>query len=212
MTDRPAPVHNVVEDLLPLLVPIEQLSEHPENARQGDVEIVRESLREHGQYRPAVVQESTGHVCVGNHMLRAAQLEGWTHLAAIRRPLTDHQARRLRLVDNRSHDRGHYDAEKLLAELQALQDEAAIEAEATDPQDAQAVAAGALAAVGFDQLAFDGLLEQVSGQPRGDGATSPQAFPDPEAGMTTDYGCPNCGYEWSGLPKPNQPAPEPAEA
>lgn len=205
MTDAPPAVHNVVEDLLPLLVPIEELQEHPENARQGDVELVRESLREHGQYRPAVVQARTGYVCVGNHMLRAAQLEGWTHLAAIRRDLDDHQARRLRLVDNRSHDRGRYDEEKLLAELQALQTEAAADG-AGDEDEAAIVAAEALAAVGFDQLAFEDLIGQVAGQRRGDPAHPPAHFPDPEDGMTTAYACPSCGYEWSGLPKPNEEA------
>lgn len=205
-------VCNVAEDLQGLLVPLDEIAEHPDNARVGDVDFVARSLEEHGQYRPAVVQKSTGQVCVGNHMLKAARSLGWTHLAAVRQDLTDAQARRLRLADNRAHDRGRYDEDKLLAELQALQAEALDGQQDLDADEIGVLQADALEAVGFDQLAFDGLAEAVRGRPRGAGAEPPDQFGDPEAGMTTDYECPSCGYEWSGLAKPNRPAGEQPEA
>lgn len=203
--------HNAVPELEPLLVEIDSVQVHPDNARLGDVDFVRASLIEHGQYRPAVVQKSTGYVCVGNHMLQAAIAEGWTHIAAVFKDYDDAQARRLRLADNRAHDRGKYDDAKLLAELEAAQKEALEEAAGgaeLDPDEVNALQQDALAAVGFDQMAFDGLTVAVQGKPRGRQAESPGEFGNPEEGMTTDYACPSCGYEWSGLAKPNAPAGE----
>ena len=57
-------------------VPLEKLSPYPYNARRGNVEVIRESLRVNGQYKPIVVQKSTGHVLAGNHTLEAARAEG----------------------------------------------------------------------------------------------------------------------------------------
>lgn len=203
--------HNVPPELLELiggeenLVPIEDLKPHPENARRGDVDFVRESLREHGQYRLAVVQRSTGFVCVGNHMLQAAALEEWTHLAAVYRDLDDHQARRLRLADNRAHDKGGYDQDALLAELENLRAEASERAKDADPQE---IAAKVLADVGFDQMAFDGLVQAVRGRDTGAPAEPPSEFRTVDDDLETDYACPHCGYEWSGLSKPTPEAAE----
>lgn len=206
MPKTPAKVHNAVPELARFLVPIAEVMQHPENARRGDVDVVAASLVEHGQYRPAVVQASTGYVCVGNHMLQAAERLGWTHIAAIKRDLTDEQARRLRVVDNRSHDLGDYDQEKLLAELEGIRQDAAAAAADLPTDEAMEAASGALFAVGFDQLAFDGLIAAVRGRPTGDPKTPPGEFADPEAGMTTDFCCPQCGYEWSGQAKPTAEA------
>ena len=45
----------------------------PGNARRGDVDAIVDSLRRNGQFRPLVVQRSTGYVLGGNHTLQAAQ-------------------------------------------------------------------------------------------------------------------------------------------
>lgn len=186
-------VHNVIPELAAFLVPIDAYKPHPDNARVGDVMFVRESLREHGQYRVAIA-DSNGFFALGSHMWRAAKAEGWTHLAAVQRDLDPEQARRLRITDNRSHDRGRYDQAKLLAEL----DE--VVAAAGEDREAQIAA---LNAVGFDQLELAGLQRLVDDQAhQQDAAAAPDDFVDPEAGMTTDYQCPGCGYEWSGQPKP----------
>lgn len=202
---RPKKVHNVIPELVRFLVPIDDLEPHPDNSRVGDVEFQRASLRKRGQYRLAIVQQSTGFLCVGNHMWKAAKAEGWTHLAAVIRDLTDDEARDLRVADNRGSDLATYDEEKLLGELNELV--AAAEAREDGPdKDPGGAALSALAAVGFDQLALDGLSRAVHGRPTGAPAEAPDEFGDPEAGMTTDYACPNCAYEWSGQPKPGAEA------
>lgn len=99
-------------------VPLAELRPYPGNAKQHDLGVIRGSLRKRGQYRMAVVQRSTGYVCVGNGMLEAARAEGWDSLAVHYRDLTDDEARELVLVDNRSTELGGYDVDALVALLQ----------------------------------------------------------------------------------------------
>ncbi|MEU3013359.1 ParB N-terminal domain-containing protein [Nocardia asteroides] len=99
--------------------PIASLTTYPGNARRGDIEAIAESLRAFGQYRPIVVQESTGHVLAGNHTMLAAKSLGWTHIDVHRIDVDDAKARRIVLADNRHADRGHYDLHDLADLLQA---------------------------------------------------------------------------------------------
>src|ERR1017187_2560559 len=85
-------------------VDVGTLKQHPRNARQGDVGAIVESLRAHGQYRPIVVQRSTNHVLAGNHTLKAARELGWPTIAATFLDVTNDQALRILLVDNRTND------------------------------------------------------------------------------------------------------------
>lgn len=110
----------IVDELRPLAVPIDTLTPYPGNAKRHDLDLIRESLRLHGQYRPAVVQASTGYVIVGNGMLAAAKAEGWTELARVVKDYDDEAARRLVLLDNRSTELGGYDTTALLALLDDL--------------------------------------------------------------------------------------------
>ena len=86
---------------------------------------------EHGQYRPAVVNDTPdGYVVLtGNHMVQAMQElheenpnggwgDVWVHVVH----LDEQQARRLSLTDNRTSDRANYDPYELLAELELLDD------------------------------------------------------------------------------------------
>ena len=101
-------------------VPIEQLSVHPHNARQGDIGAISKSLEEHGQYRPIVVQKSTMRVLAGNHTLQAAVALGWKHVEAVTIDVDDDQALRILLVDNRTNDLADYDKTTLADVLEAL--------------------------------------------------------------------------------------------
>lgn len=104
------------------LVSIEDLTPFPGNARRGDLAILRESLRVHGQYRDIVVQESTGYILAGNHTWLAAQAEGWSQIGATFVDVDDEQARKIILVDNRSNDVAGYDIPALADLLQAVND------------------------------------------------------------------------------------------
>lgn len=107
------PIH---EDLKPLLWPADDLREHPENARKGNVAAIKESVRQNGVYKPVVAQRSTGYILSGNHTYR-----GLTELGALKVPVAwvdvnDEQARRILLADNRTTELGTYD-EVQLADL-----------------------------------------------------------------------------------------------
>lgn len=109
-------------DLAALKVSVYQLSEHPENYNHGDVELIAESLRANGQYKPIIYDKTTGHVLAGNHTLRAARTLGWAHVAAIGIDTDQATARKILAVDNQSAKKSTYD-DALLAELlQAIPD------------------------------------------------------------------------------------------
>lgn len=119
---------------------------HPANPRQGDVGAIALSLRQHGQYRPIVVQRSTGYVLVGNHTLLAARSLGWSHIDAVFLDVDDEEAARILLVDNRTSDLAVYDPGALAAMLTDL---------------AQQTEAG-LAGTGFDSDDLDDLLADLA--------------------------------------------------
>lgn len=97
MTITPAPLQ--VEQ-----VPLDLLTEHPENYNLGQDDVVRGLLQRFGQWRAAVVQRSTGRVLVGNTMLRAARALGWDSLSVHYRDVDDEDARRILAGDNRASD------------------------------------------------------------------------------------------------------------
>jgi DNA modification methylase len=125
-------------------VPLGKLKVHPQNPNEGDVADVAESLERYGQWRPAVVQRSTGFVLIGNTMLRAAQQIHWQALDVHYRDCDDDEALRILLRDNRSRDRARYD-ERGLAELLASLD-------------------GDLAGTGYDDELVAELLERIEGE------------------------------------------------
>lgn len=103
-------------------VPVGELKSHPDNARRGNVAAIAESLRANGQFRPIVVQQSTGYILAGNHTYRAAVDKlGWTHIQATFVNCTDARARAILAVDNRSSDQAGYDDQALADLLQQLE-------------------------------------------------------------------------------------------
>lgn len=103
-----------------LNAPIADLKPYGSNPRRGNVAVIAESLKAHGQYRPIVVRADTNEVLAGNHTLAAAKELGWTDLAVTYVDVDDEQAARIVLVDNRSADLGSYDDQVLLDLLASL--------------------------------------------------------------------------------------------
>jgi ParB-like nuclease family protein len=101
------------------LVPIESLK-HYRNPRRGDVTVIRESLRENGQYRPLVVRRKTREVLAGNHTLKAAKEEGWSEVWATFIDCDARHAKRIALVDNRTNDLAGYDEQALVRLIGSL--------------------------------------------------------------------------------------------
>lgn len=108
--------------LAELKVPINGLTPYSENPRRGNIEVIVESLARHGQYRPIVVRAKTFEVLAGNHTLLAARELGWTEIAATFVEVSDDEAARIVLVDNRAADLGGYDDRVLAALLESLDD------------------------------------------------------------------------------------------
>lgn len=110
-------------DLTTETVALSGLRPHPDNPRNGDTEMIAESLRVNGQYKPIVVAKD-GTVIAGNHTYAAALSLGWEDIAVVRLPITPRSkaAKRIMLADNRTADLGRYDEAQLLAELRDLDD------------------------------------------------------------------------------------------
>lgn len=103
-------------------LPVSDLKPYGLNPRLGNVEVIAESLRVNGQYRPIVVRKTTNEILAGNHTWKAAQSLGWTHIKATLVDVDDEGARRIVLVDNRANDLATYDHEALAALLAELDD------------------------------------------------------------------------------------------
>jgi hypothetical protein len=104
------------------MVGLDQLTLHPENPRRSSVFELESGITRWGQYRPVVVQRSTGYIAVGNHMVQAMRNLGWAKAAVHWMDLSDDDTRRLLLWDNKSTDSSAYD-EEALAELLASIDD-----------------------------------------------------------------------------------------
>ncbi len=151
-------------ELKEFATPINDLKPHPNNVRQGDIGAISQSLEQHGQYRPIVVQRSTGFILAGNHTYKAAISLKWKQIAATYVDCDDEQALRILLIDNRANDLASYDDSALVEMLKGLMDtELQLEGTGFDPDD-------------LDQLLKD--LEMESGNPiEGDADAVPDDAP-----------------------------------
>jgi len=92
-------------------VPVDSLEPHPENARQGDVGAISESLRVNGIYRPLLVQKSSNLILKGNNTWQAVKALGWKEVPVTYVDVEDVEAVRIMLADNRLADKaGYYNA------------------------------------------------------------------------------------------------------
>lgn len=110
------------------LVPLDHIEQLPGNPRRGDVRSVAESLEEFGQRKPIVARiiegdeypDVRGAAEAGNHVRQAAELLGWTHVAAVFYDEDEDTGHRFALADNRTHDLGGDDLTDLAAMLGGL--------------------------------------------------------------------------------------------
>lgn len=101
-------------------IPIDDVQPHPDNARAGDLRAIADSLTTNGQYRPLVVQKSSGYILCGNHTWEAARSLGWKHAAIQYVDVGDRLAKRILLADNRTSDTAEYEHEALAGLLSEL--------------------------------------------------------------------------------------------
>lgn len=114
---------NIPKPLRRHIVPIDTIAPWPGNPRTGDIDAIAASMKEHGQWRVAVVQKSSGQIVIGNNMWFAARERlDWSGLAAITLDLPDDEAKRMLARDNKTSDDGTYDIELLADFLGELAD------------------------------------------------------------------------------------------
>jgi ParB-like chromosome segregation protein Spo0J len=164
-------IHQAIEHLA---VEIDTLKAHPRNVRQGDVGAISESLREHGQYRPIIVQKSTRYIIAGNHTYKAAKSLGWEKIAAHLLDVDDDTAIRMMLIDNRANDLAMYDDRELANLLSDL-----------------ATSENGLLGTGYSADLLDDLIKDIE-------TPLTDEFEKVDVDLATEHRCPKCGYEWSG--------------
>lgn len=110
------------EDLEPLLVPIDTVTQHPDNPNNGDVEAIAQSVEINGYIEPIVVQRSTGYIIAGNHRYQALLGLRSTVIPAVFVDLDDIAAKRYLLASNRIAALAEIDNGNLLPLLSELDD------------------------------------------------------------------------------------------
>lgn len=132
----------IADGLEGLTTPIEELKPHPENPRQGDVGAIKDSLEEFGQVRPIVATKDSV-IVAGHHVYYAAKELGATEIAVVKPDLTEEQARRYLVADNRLSDLGRYDDAALASILEDI------------------MGAGQLKGTGWEPDTVDDLLAEI---------------------------------------------------
>ena len=122
------------------LITLDKLKEHPLNPRKGKVEVIEESILVNGFYGAVVAERETGFVLAGNHRLMAARAAGMTQLPVIwLEGLSEQEAQRILVADNRTSDIGGYDNEQLAALLDGLSQGDGLDGTGYDTSDLEAL-------------------------------------------------------------------------
>jgi ParB-like chromosome segregation protein Spo0J len=98
--------------------PIDSLSLHPDNPREGDIGSIVTSIRQNGWFGSVVVQKSTGYVLAGNHRLQAAKICGIKEVPVFWVDCNDDRAKAILLADNKTAELASWNDHALLALLQ----------------------------------------------------------------------------------------------
>lgn len=102
-------------------VALSKLKPYPRNPRRGDVAAIAASLRAHGQYRALVVNKD-GTVLAGNHTPAALEEIGAKDALCHYVDVSEHEAAKIVLADNRTNDLASYDEAELAELLSSLPD------------------------------------------------------------------------------------------
>lgn len=159
-------------------VPVDQLTRFPGNAKRGDVEAIRASIRKTGQYRAIVVRRRHVNdgglvILAGNHTFDAIKAEGGQDIRCEIIECSDAEAKRINLADNRLTELGSYDEEDLAALLSGLDGD-------------------------FDGTGWaDSDLFRMTVDPDASDPIPPGEFTEYGDDIEIKHECPKCGYEWS---------------
>lgn len=131
------------EPVKQFLVDIDSVQEYPDNPRRGDVDALVDSIRVNGFYTVALAQRSTGYLVMGNHRRKALLKMGATQIPVMYKDMSDEDALRIVLADNRTSDLSYYDDPTLFALLDQLN--------------------GDFSGTGYDKASYELLLQGLEG-------------------------------------------------
>jgi uncharacterized Zn-finger protein len=157
--------------------PLDKLTKHPRNPRQGDIGALHLSMEHNGFYGALVAQESTGHILAGNHRFMAAEQKGATTIPVIWVDCDDAAAARIVIADNRTNDIASYDDHALAELLESIRiDETEL----------------GFLGTGWDDEAYQQLMQDLN--PQFDPTTAEEQGRLDEKKKVT---CPSCGHEFA---------------
>lgn len=101
-------------------VGMDQVRCHPDNPRVGSIERIKKSLIKSGQFRPLIVQRSTGYIVKGNHTYKAMKQLGFTECQIALVDIDDTKALKIVLCDNAASDKSFTDMPAVMDILSTL--------------------------------------------------------------------------------------------
>lgn len=116
-------------------VEIDRLKVHPGNPRNGDIDLIGESINVNGFFGAIVAQRSTGRILAGNHRWKAAKAEGRDKVPVAWVDVDDDHALRILLADNRTNDVASYNESQLASLLAELNESCGLEGTGYKPED-----------------------------------------------------------------------------
>jgi ParB-like chromosome segregation protein Spo0J len=160
------------------LVPLDTLTEHPENFREHDVGAIAHSIERWGVWRALVVQESTRHVLVGNGELKALRALNAPNAPVRWIDVDDDNARAILLADNWIPSRGRNMPEELRAVMEQLREEREL-----------------FESTGADDEDFEDLVRDIAETEKPLDVKAPKP-------RTQKVECPECGHKFTVGGKP----------
>lgn len=120
-------------------IPVEQLLPHPMNPRKGNIDKIAESIKANGFYGVIVAQKSTKYILAGNHRWMAARQLGLESVPVMWLNVSDAQAKKILLADNRTSDLAEYANDALQELLRSVLAEGDMRGTGYDPTDVEAL-------------------------------------------------------------------------
>lgn len=105
-----------------IAVELGELKTYDKNPRRGNVDLIAESLRTYGQYKPITVNKRDNTILAGNHTYQAAYKLGWKYIDVVFVDVEPDVAAKIVAIDNRTTDLSEYDNKILLELLKELPD------------------------------------------------------------------------------------------
>lgn len=168
----PVRFHESVRDLL---VPIEHMRQADRNPNAGDVEAIAESIEINGYVVPVIARRDTHEIIAGNHRYAALLSLGATQIPVIWVDMSDEQAARYLVTDNRTTRLGKDDLGLLVEILDELH-----------------TSDLGLFGTGFSDEEYERLVE-IAAQPLDLGASDAEESDAVQRRGMSDITCPECG-------------------